>query len=54
MLFPLVKTRDSCHPERAVEPSTGGGEDVDGQSSASPTSSLEESERKGKELYSSV
>ena len=34
MLFSLVKTRDSCQPERAVEPSTGGSEDVDGQSSA--------------------
>ena len=45
MLFPLVKTRDSCQPERAVEPSTGGSEDVDGQSSASPASSLEESEQ---------
>ena len=46
MLFSLVKTRDSCQPERAVEPSTGGSsEDVDGQSSASPASSLEESEQ---------
>ena len=45
MLFSLVKTRDSCQPERAVEPSTGGSEDVDGQSIASPASSLEESEQ---------
>ena len=45
MLFSLVKTRDSCQLERAVEPSTGGSEDVDGQSSASPASSLEESEQ---------
>ena len=45
MLFSLVKTRDLCQPEREVEPSTGGSEDVDGQSSASPASSLEESEQ---------
>ena len=43
MLFSLVKTRDSCQPKRAVEPSTGRSEDVEGQSSASPASSLEES-----------
>ena len=43
MLFSLVKTRDSCQPKRAVEPSTGGSEDVEGQSSASQASSLEES-----------
>ena len=45
MLFSFVKTRDSCQPERAVEPSTSGSEHVDGQSSASPASSLEESEQ---------
>ena len=45
LLFSLVKTRDSCQPERAVEPSTGGSEVVDGQSSAGSASSLEESEQ---------
>ena len=45
LLFSLVKTRDSCQPERAAEPSTGGSEVVDGQSSASSASSLEESEQ---------
>ena len=45
MLFSPVKTRDSSQPERRVEQLTGCSEDVDGQSSASPVSSLEESEQ---------
>lgn len=45
MLFSLVKTRDSCQPERAVEPLSCGSEDVERQSSGSLASSLEESEQ---------
>ncbi|XP_078348565.1 uncharacterized protein LOC144633595 [Oculina patagonica] len=37
-LFALVKTRDSCQPERAVEPTCGSNEDVNEQSRASPAS----------------
>lgn len=43
MLFALVKTRDSCQPERAVEP-TAGSEDVNEESRASPAPSVEDSE----------
>ena len=45
MLFSLVKTRDSCQPERAVEPSSGSSEEVYKQSGArSPAGSVGESE----------
>ena len=45
MLFSLVKTRDSCQPERAVEPSSGSSEDVYKRSGAgSPAESVGESE----------
>lgn len=37
-LFPLVKTRDSCQPERAVKPTCGSSEDVNEQSRSSPAS----------------
>ena len=38
VLFALVKTRDSCQPERAVEPTCGSSEGVNEQSRASPAS----------------
>lgn len=44
MLFALVKTRDSCQPERAVEPTDGSSEDVNEESRASPAS-VEDSEK---------
>ena len=45
MLFSLVKTRDSCQPERAVEPSSGSSEEVYKQSGARSTAgSVGESE----------
>ena len=45
MLFSLVKTRDSCQPERAVEPSSGSGEEVYKRSGVgSPAESVGESE----------
>lgn len=43
MLFALVKTRDSCQPERAVEATDGSNEDVNEESRASPAS-VEDSE----------
>ena len=39
MLFALVKTCDSCQPERAVEPTDGSREDVNEESRVSSKSS---------------
>ena len=44
MLFALVKTRDSCQPERAVEPTCGSSEDVNEQSRAASPARAEDSE----------
>ena len=43
-LFALVKTRDSCQPERSVEPTGGSREDVNEHSRASSPASAEDSE----------
>ena len=46
-LFALVKSRDSCQPERAVEPSDGSSENVNEESRASPASVQDSDESTG-------
>ena len=47
MLFALVKSRDSCQPERAVEPTDGSSENVNEESRASPASVQDSDESTG-------
>ena len=53
MLFALVKTRDSCQPQRAMEPTCGRSENVNEQSRAASPASVGDSEAESTGIGSS-